>query len=326
MNLLLCTGVLVAIPLIVVRWVDSGAGVVPVLQSMVPIVALAVAEMLLVAVGARLWPVSVVAGALLAICAALAMPSMLSHTVAAGGADLVVMSANLLYGRADAQSLVTAASEHQVDVLVLLEITPAAVDRLTAAGLDSLLPESAGRSSPGAADIVVRSRIPLTLLEAGPGRSQGALSEPVVALHRPAGDLVLRAVHSLPPTLSGASRWRSGLADLQAWRQRQPADLPLVMAGDFNSSQSHPGFRKVAETMTDAHRAVRLGADLASRAAAGSSLHPARPCAGPPAGRRRRRSCSSSRYRSRGCLGQALRPPSLGMVCWDRNGVPRFVG
>lgn len=260
MNLLLWTGVLVAIPLIGVRWIDSGAGVVAVLQSMVPIVALAVAGMLLVAVGLRLWPVSVIAGALLSICAVLAMPSMLSHTVAAGGDDLVVMSANLQYGRADAQSLVTAARAHQVDVLVLLEITPAAVERLSTAGLDSLLPASAGRSSPGAAGIVIRSRVPLTLLETGPGhRSQGALSEPVVALHRPAGDLVLRAVHLLPPTLSGASQWRSGLAGLQAWRQRQPADLPLVMAGDFNSSQSHPGFRQVAETMNDVHRVAGGG-------------------------------------------------------------------
>jgi endonuclease/exonuclease/phosphatase (EEP) superfamily protein YafD len=226
----------------------------------VPIVVLALAGLLLVAVVARLWPVSVVAGALLSVCAALALASMLSHTVAAGGDDLVVMSANLLYGRADAQSLVAAARAHQVDVLVLVEITPAAVERLSIAGLDSLLPESAGSSMPGAAGIVVRSRIPLTLLEAGPGHGpQGGLSEPAVALHRRAGDLVLRAVHSLPPALSGASRWRSGLADLQSWRERQTADLPLVMAGDFNSSQSHPGFRQVAATMTDAHRAAGDG-------------------------------------------------------------------
>ena len=31
------------------------------------------------------------------------------------------------------------------------------------------------------------------------------------------------------------------------------------MAGDFNSSQTHPGFRKVADRMTDAHRAAGQG-------------------------------------------------------------------
>lgn len=259
-NLLLWAGVLVAIPLIGVRWFDSSAGVMPVLQSMVPIVALAVAGLLLVAVVARRWRVAVAAAALLSVCVALAVPSIVSHTVAPGRDDLVVMSANLQYGGADAQSLVTAARRHQVDVLVLLEITPAAVERLKTAGLDSLLPESVGQSSPDAAGIVIRSRVPLTLLDAGPGQgSHGALAEPVVELHRPAGAVVLRAVHSLPPTLSEASQWRSGLADLQAWRQRQPVDLPLVMAGDFNSSQSHPGFRQVAETMTGAHRAAGQG-------------------------------------------------------------------
>ena len=54
------------------------------------------------------------------------------------------MSANLEYGGADATSLVAAAREHRVDVLVLIEITPAAVKRLRAAGLDTLLPESVG--------------------------------------------------------------------------------------------------------------------------------------------------------------------------------------
>jgi endonuclease/exonuclease/phosphatase (EEP) superfamily protein YafD len=49
------------------------------------------------------------------------------------------------------------------------------------------------------------------------------------------------------------------LADLEAWRERQSDDLPLVMAGDFNASESHPGFRQVAETTTDAHRAAGQG-------------------------------------------------------------------
>jgi endonuclease/exonuclease/phosphatase (EEP) superfamily protein YafD len=31
------------------------------------------------------------------------------------------------------------------------------------------------------------------------------------------------------------------------------------MAGDFNSSHTHPGFRKVASTMSDAHRAAGQG-------------------------------------------------------------------
>jgi len=67
-----------------------------------------------------------------------------------------------------------------------------------------------------------------------------AFDQPVISAHRPAGDVVLRAVHSLPPSSLVAASWRSGLANLQTWRERQPADQPLVMAGDFSSSFGCP--------------------------------------------------------------------------------------
>jgi endonuclease/exonuclease/phosphatase family metal-dependent hydrolase len=197
---------------------------------------------------------------LLAVCATLAVPSVFGHTVAPGSGDLVVMSANLQYGGADARSLVVAVREHRVDVLVLLEVTPDAVGRLRVAGLDTVLPESVGRSSPDAGGTIVRSRDGLTLKDPGLDQvSAHAFNEPVVSARYPGGTVVLRAVHSLPPSLSGAADWRSGLADLQAWGQRQPTDEPLVLAGDFNSSWGHPGFRQLAEAMTDAHRAAGQG-------------------------------------------------------------------
>jgi endonuclease/exonuclease/phosphatase (EEP) superfamily protein YafD len=252
--------VVVAVPLLGSRWVDSTLGVVTVLQSIVPIAGIVVAILVTIAAATRRWRATAAAGALLAVCTALAVPSMLRHTVAPGRDDLVVMSANLEYGGADAQSLVTAARDHRVDVLVLLEITPAAVERLRAAGLDSLLPGSVGRSRQGAGGTIIRSRIPLSLVDPGlDPSSPDAWDEPVVSLHRPAGDVVLRGVHSLPPSLSGAADWRSGLAALETWRKRQPAGQPLVMAGDFNSSEGHPGFRQVAETMKDAHRMAGQG-------------------------------------------------------------------
>lgn len=257
---LLWACVVVAVPLMGVRWFDSTVGMVTVLQSMVPMTGVVVAVLVTIAAATRRWHVTAAAGTLLTVCAALAVPSVLGRTVAPGHDDLVVMSANLDYGGADAKSLVTAARELRVDVLVLIEVTPAAVERLRTAGLDSLLPESVGRSRQGAGGTIVRSRIPLSLVDPGLDHaSPQAFDEPVVSLHRPAGDVVLRAVHSLAPSLSGAADWRSGLAHLQAWRQRQPADQPLVMAGDFNSSEGHPGFRQLAQTMTDAHRAAGQG-------------------------------------------------------------------
>jgi len=259
LTVLLWAGVLVAAPLIGLRWVDSSIGMVVVMQTMVPVAAFGVAGLLLVAVVARRWRVAVVAMALFSVCATLAVPSVLGHTVPSGRGDLVVMSANLDFGGADAPSVVTAVREHRVDVLVLLEITPDAVERLKVAGLDALLPESVGLSRQDAGGTIIRSRIPLTLLDSGLGGSSLVFNQPVVSVHRPGGDIVLRAVHSQPPSPAGAADWRSGLSHLQAWRERQPAGQPLVMAGDFNSSQSHPGFRRVAKTMTDAHRAAGEG-------------------------------------------------------------------
>ena len=257
---LLWAGFVVAVPLIGVRWLDSSAGPVAVLQSMVPLTGVLVVVLVVLAALTRRWLLTVATVALLAVCATISVPSLSGHTVAAGRDDLVVMSANLKYGGADARSLVMAVREHRVDVLVLIEVTPSSLARLQVAGLDTLLPESAGQSSQDAGGTIIRSRVPMTLVQPGLDRvSPYAFNEPVVSIHRTSGDVVLRAVHSLPPGLSGAADWRSGLAGLQGWRQRQPADLPLVMAGDFNSSWGHPGFRAAAETMTDAQHAAREG-------------------------------------------------------------------
>jgi hypothetical protein len=227
---------------------------------MVPLAGVLVAALVVVAAVTRRWVLTVATGVLLAAGVAIAAPSFFGHTVSPGRDDLVVMSSNLEYGGADARSLVTAAREHRVDMLVLVEVTPASLERLRIAGLDTLLPESAGQSSQDAGGTIIRSRVPMTLVQAGLDQvSPFAFDEPVVSIHRSTGDVVLRAVHSLPPGLSGASEWRSGLAGLQSWRERQSPDQPVVMAGDFNSSWGHPGFRGVAETMTDAQQSAGEG-------------------------------------------------------------------
>lgn len=157
LTVLLWVGVLAAAPLVAVRWVDSSVGPVPVLQSMVPMTGVVVAILVLSAAVTRRWRITAVAGVLLTGCAAIAVPTVFGHTVAPGRDDLVVMSANLEYGGADAQTLVAATRKHRVDVLVLLEITPAAVERLRVAGLDTLLPESVGQASQDAGGTIIRS-------------------------------------------------------------------------------------------------------------------------------------------------------------------------
>jgi endonuclease/exonuclease/phosphatase (EEP) superfamily protein YafD len=250
----------VTVLLVALRWIDSTVGIVVLLQSMVPLAGVLLVVLTALAAFTRRWRLTVASGALLALCAAMVAPLFLSRGVPSGPDDLVVMSANLEYGGGDAQTLVGAARQHRVDVLVLLEVTPAAVERLGVAGLNTLLPESVGRSSQDAAGTIVRSRLPMTLRD--PLLDQippNVFKDPIVSIRRSTGAFVLRAIHARPPGLSGAADWRLGFAEMQAWRERQPLDQPVVMAGDFNASWDHPGFRAVAETMTDAHRATGQG-------------------------------------------------------------------
>ena len=199
-------------------------GPVAVLQSLVPLTGFLVAVLLVVSTITRRWSLTAATGALLGVCIAISVPSLLGNTVAPDGDDLVVIGANLGYGGADAQSLVSAAREHRADVLVLVEVTPSSLARLRAAGLDTLLPRSAGKSTQGPGGTIIRSRVPMTLVQSGLDRvSPYAFDEPVVSLHRSTGDVVLRAVHSLPPgrgaPRSARALARSCLGLAAHWRQ-----------------------------------------------------------------------------------------------------------
>ena len=65
---------------------------------------------------------------------------------------------------------------------------------------------------------IIRSRSRVTLVEFRRDDPRPrAFNQPVVLMYRQGGDVMLRAVHSRPPSLLAAADWRSGLADLQAW-------------------------------------------------------------------------------------------------------------
>jgi hypothetical protein len=71
--------------------------------------------------------------------------------------------------------------------------------------------------------------------------------------------MLIRAVHPMPPTDPNLGFWRSALDGLATWAHSQPDGIPLVLAGDFNASADHPGYRQVADGLVDAHRAVGAG-------------------------------------------------------------------
>ena len=63
----------------------------------------------------------------------------------------------------------------------------------------------------------------------------------------------------MPPTDPNLTFWRQSLDGLATWARSQPDGIPLVLAGDFNASADHPGYRQVADGLVEAHEAAGSG-------------------------------------------------------------------
>lgn len=213
-----------------------------------------------VALVAREWVVAVVAGLALAALALAVLPRALDGPRLAGpgaeGRPLVVMTANLRFGEADARDVVRLVREHDVDVLSLQELTPEAVEQLDAAGARRLLPARALRPLPSASGTGLMARGRLRALAVPP---PGAAEQLRAALALPGGgELGLVAVHPFPPL--SARRVREWQAVLRALPAPAQGGRPQVLAGDFNATLDHRDLRRVLERgYTDAADATGDG-------------------------------------------------------------------
>lgn len=182
---------------------------------------------------------------------------------AASGPVLRVLSANMYFGQGDAEAIVALVRQTGADVLCLQELTADTVTRLKQAGLDELLPHTEHElrsNSHAAAGSGIYARFPLS--EGGPAMQPSRLAQPTALLELPAGEAVeLVCVHPCAPGVRRWGRptpWRAELGAMPP-----PGQLPRVLAGDFNATLDHAGFRGV----------LRLGyADAAQQA--GNALAP----------------------------------------------------
>lgn len=158
-----------------------------------------------------------------------------------GGQRYVLMSSNLKYGHADAKAVVAAVRKHDVDMLVVQELTFAERDRLKAAGIDQLLPAQTLAGASGLNGIGVYSRYPLTVLAGAP---RVAHSSAAVQVAIPgAAPVQVLTVHLAAPLPGGVSGWRGDLKRLGEWMNRQRGEV--IVAGDFNSTLDHADFRRL---------------------------------------------------------------------------------
>ncbi|UTT38757.1 endonuclease/exonuclease/phosphatase family protein [Glutamicibacter mishrai] len=243
--LVLLGGAVAALPYI--SWLAGGC--IPRLQAFQPWMLVGVAAAVLFASFKRRWLVATLVMAALIVGALPNMAAPGRQSAITGSSEVSVFSFNALKAGADSKQLAQSIKRTNPDVLVLVETSEALHDRLRAQGaLASLEFRSAPVPTGGVRDTVIFSRYPLKELSQGIGsEATGWYGMPVVEIDSPGGTFTVVGVHIFPP-LGSAQRWNQGLAALQRWLEEQ-ANRPVILAGDYNSTRSHPQFRSLTSTL-----------------------------------------------------------------------------
>ena len=239
------------------RWYDSTAYLVVVLQTAGPFVVVGLGLLAVATLVLRRWWMLIPVVAVLAVAVAVAAPAFRATSSPKADRDLTVMSANVWIGSANAAQLMDAVRFHSVDVLVLTEATPAILRRLDAEGAADYFNQREGVARSGTyTGTMVLSRFPLSVRSPGTDPTvEGTRSvQPELDVTAPEGTVRLKVAHPTAPLQGDTVEWRAGLRALQSWKQQLDGDELLVMAGDFNAGFGHPGFRDLAEGLDDAQR------------------------------------------------------------------------
>lgn len=161
------------------------------------------------------------------------------------GPEIMVLTANLLMGRADAEELVAAARKHEADVLMVQELTPDAVTRLRAAGIDIRLPFNFLAAEADGSGLGIWSRRPLREPTRRTEISNGYLSARF-DLGNGAGGPLLICVHAAGPYPWDPADW---WADMRTFPElfgsalRSAGGHGVIVGGDFNATWDSAAFR-----------------------------------------------------------------------------------
>ncbi|WP_460304738.1 endonuclease/exonuclease/phosphatase family protein [Actinocorallia aurea] len=184
------------------------------------------------------WAAAVAAGVAVVFAVALLPRTVAATQPEATGPRLRVLTANLMFGRADAAQLVRLVAEHNVDVLSVQEFTPDAQAAFQENGLGKYLPYQVLAPQWGAEGSGLYSRHPLTAL---PPIQGTILHQPRASLTVDGRAVEVTAVHPMPPiNTEGVADWRRTYDSLPTVGASGPVQ---ILAGDFNSTLDHAAFR-----------------------------------------------------------------------------------
>lgn len=233
-----------------------------------PYLAVPASLVVLLAVVLRRLPLTVAGVAL--TCALLVPVAVVALTgpaavAAAGRPTLTLYVANLRYDNVTADDAARQAVESGADVLVLIELTPAYVDRLRAAGVDERYPHQMLDPQEHPYGSGIYSRLPLHEASL---RSLASHVEPQVTVDV-GGQLVdVMSVHaSAPAAPVSLAWWKDELSVLDDESARLAR--PTIWAGDFNADRWHPELASLLD-----------GPFVHAHDAAGRALTPSWPVSG----------------------------------------------
>ncbi|MFN0284253.1 MAG: endonuclease/exonuclease/phosphatase family protein [Kineosporiaceae bacterium] len=225
-------------------------GVVPVtLATLAPFVSVAAVPVATVALRRRRW----VSAAAALVAAVVPWTFVLGYASAdpgptQEGTRLTVLVVNAHDGRADAADIVSAVRGHDVDLLVVTELSRTLSHELTASQLGSYLaPQWFDISDEPEAGLGIWSELDVgsqALLE---GTTWPAVRATVQTR---AGEVTLVAGHAVPPVPNDADAWAG---DLRAFAASTRGTERVLLVGSFNASPWHAQYRALlGDTLVDA--------------------------------------------------------------------------
>lgn len=192
----------------------------------------------------RRWMLTALAAAVTLAMIAVQAPLYIGSDPPTPSAAVRVMTANLRLGFLAPQQLIATAGEH-ADVLALQEVTPQAVRRLTAAGLDKIFPYRALDARDLASGVGLWSRYPIPDAQRVPGFEMAFVSARISVPGVPVDPTVL-VLHMSGPWPQPLDTWQKDFARLptvMADTAERAATGAVIVAGDFNTTVDERPFR-----------------------------------------------------------------------------------